>query len=528
MALYPVGPCGLVGINRDLSPHELKPAAWTNGLNVRFLDGMAFQARGHGEVYQGAGVVPYHLMPVSVAGVRYWLYAGLAKIYAVTGNGGTVTHTNLTRQTGMADVDYTGAANAWTSADLSGLPILNPGNTTDPPQAWDLNIANRMAALANWDAGWFCKAMRAHRYHLIALNMTKGGVNYPRMVKWSHPAEPGAVPSSWNGADETLEAGEIDVADCQGVLVDGGTLGDTFIIYANGSAHRMDYTGGPGIWSFTKILGQAGAMNRNCYVEVDVGGAPAHLVLTGDDVILHSGGREATSVLDKVARRDLFAQMDTQLADRCFVFKNPFFNEVFVCFPTGNSSACDKALVWNYKDGTIWFRDLPALHHATFGAVERDLAQPWDGDGASWDSQIATWNAIEASPDTARVLMGSNEQKLFLLESSTSFDGTMPTAYLERRGLNLDMPDRLKTVKRIRPRVMGYAGETVKFKVGAADNPYDEPTYGDEMTFTLGSGQVSCDCFVTGRYHAIWVEGGTANQWRLDSFEIEHEPRGQF
>jgi hypothetical protein len=63
--------------------------------------------------------------------------------------------------------------------------------------------------------------------------------------------------------------------------------------------------------------------------------------------------------------------------------------------------------------------------------------------------------------------------------------------------------------------------------VGSGDDPYADPTYADAMTFTIGS-TISCDCFVTGRYLAIRIESATAYQWRLDSFEIEYEIRGDW
>jgi hypothetical protein len=471
MALLHVGPCGIVGVNRDLSSHELRNEAWTDARNVRFLDGLAYQFNGHGEVYTGAPVIPYHVMPIDVAGVRYWLYAGLGKIYCVTGSGGTVVHTDLTRQTAGVDVDYTGAANAWTSTSLSGIPVLNPGNTTDPPQFWDLNTAHDFAALTGWPANTFCKSMRAHRNHLIAINITKAGVNYPNMVKWSHPAVPGAitVAGDWDETDETLDAGEQDIAEGVGALIDGLPLDDAMILYKAGSAHRMDYVGGAFIWAFRKILGQAGALNRNCIVELN----GAHAVLTGDDVIAHNGAaNSAQSVLDKSTRRTLFQMMDAQATDRSFVFKNPFLNEVFVCFAEAGETIPNLALVWNYKDNTVTFREIPGVHHAACGPVETGLSQPWDGDASPWSSDITAWNAAEFTPDLSRALMASNDQKLFLLDSSTTFDGSIPEAYLERRGLSLGADEKLKTVKRIRPRFSA----TPARRCGCWSGPETTPT----------------------------------------------------
>lgn len=523
MPFYRVPEAGRVGLNQDLSSHELPPQAWTDALNVRFLDGMAYQFNGHGEVYAAAPVIPYHVMQVNVGADRYWMYAGAAKLYAVSSASGSVVHTNITRQTAAVDVDYTGAPNAWTSTSLSGIPIFNPGNTMDLPQAWDLNPANRAAALANWPASTYCKSLRAYKNQLVALNVTKSGTNYPFMVKWSHPADPGTVPASWDETDPTLDAGEVDIAEGGDPIQDGLQLGGTFVVYKEQSVWRMDYAGGVFIQQFTKVLGTSGAMNRNCVVELD----GYHAVLTGSDIIVHDG-QSARSILDKQMRRTLFRMIDATNYTRAFVFKNPFVNEVFFCFPQSGSTVPDMALVWNYKDQTTTFREIPNLHHANFGPVESGLAQPWSGDSAPWSSDNSTWGGAEFTPDSARVLMASADQKLFLLDSSTYFDAEAPTAFLERRGLSFGAPERLKLVKAVRPRIYGQPGDQITVRLGGADDPYEDPTWCSEGTFTIGS-DLKVDCLMTARYPAIRFEnGGSATGWRLDSYDIEFEDAGEY
>lgn len=517
---------GSAGVVQDLSQTELPPQAWTDALNVRFLDNSAHQFLGHGEVYAGAPVIPYHCAAVNVAGVRYWLYAGLAKLYAVSAAGGSTVHTNLTRQTAAVDVDYSGAANAWTSTSLSGIPVFNPGNVTDPPQAWDLDIAHRFAVLANWPSNTWCKSLRAYKNQLVALNVTKGSTNYPYMVKWSHPADPGAVPISWDATDPVYDAGEVDLAEGGDPILDGLQLGGTFVIYKEGSVWRMDYAGGVFIEQFTKVSGTSGAMNRNCIVEIDLDGSPYHVVLTGSDVIVHNG-QGASSVLDKQMRRKLFQLIDVTNYTRCFVFKNPFVNEVFICFPSAGQTVPDMALVWNYKDRTTTFRELPALNHANHGPVETGLSSPWSGDGAPWDTDSTTWAGADFSPDLSRCMLASNGQKLFLLDSSTAFDGVAPTSFLERRSMPLGSPEGMKTITSLRPRIFGTAGDTLTVKVGGQnDDPYGAPTYDAATTFTIGE-TLSVDLMSTWRYPAIRIENdGSASRWRLDSLDILYDEGG--
>jgi hypothetical protein len=56
---------------------------------------MAWQFYGHGEVYNGAPVVPHHVAACNVGGQRDWIYAGLSKLCGVTGSGGVEVYTTF-------------------------------------------------------------------------------------------------------------------------------------------------------------------------------------------------------------------------------------------------------------------------------------------------------------------------------------------------------------------------------------------------------------------------------------------------
>lgn len=517
MAIVKVQQVGSIGVNRDLSAHELPPAAWTDASNIRFLDGMASQFLGHGEVYNSPSYVPQHVLPCTIAGARYWIYSSAAKTHCVTITAGAAVHTDLTHAT-----PRTGVVNQWTSTLLSGIPILNVGDIAKVPMSWDLNTANKFVDLANWPASTYCKSLRAYKSYLIALNITKTTTNYPFMVKWSHPADPGSVPSSWDQTDPTKDAGEYDLAEGADPIIDGLQLRDSFMIYKESSVWRMDYVGGQFVFRFSKVLGTSGALNRNCIVEID----GFHAVLTGSDVIVHDG-QSATSVLDKQTRRYLFQNIDVNNIGLCFVFKNPFFNEVFICYPSVGSSVCNMAMVWNYKDKTITFRTLPNVNHAASGPVDNGLQGLWSQDSDSWASDLTLWDGPDYVPSTARTILASTAQKLYMLDSAASFDAVLPSSYLERRGLSFGAPEKIKLVRGIRPRIVGNTGDTVSIKIGSSNDPYLDPTYGTTMTHTIGT-TIANDCLVSGRYISVRFETGTAYQWRLDSYDLDVVEGGEW
>ena len=517
MPLININQVGAIGVIRDLSTHEIPNNAWSDAKNVRFLDGNAVQFYGHGQVYGTPTNIPQHVLAAQISGARYWIYLTAANAYAVTNSGGSTVTTDITHAT-----PRTGVVNQWTSTMLSGIPIVNVGDTSKVPMTWDLNLANKFVDLPAWPANTYCKSLRAYKNFLVALNITKAGVNYPFMVKTSHPADPGSVPSSWDHTDATKDAIEADIAEGQDPIIDGLQLRDSFMIYKESSVWRMDYTGGQYVFKFSKVLGISGSLNKNCIAEID----GFHVVLTNQDVVVHDG-QTATSVLDKQTRRDLFANIDATASDKCFVFKNPFFNEVFICYPSVGQTVCDKAMVWNYKDKTVSFRDIPNLNHANFGAVDNSLNSTFDSDSLPFDSDLSLFNSSDFVPSTARVMLASSDNKLFMLDSSASWDGALPSAYLERRGLSFGAPDKIKLIRGIRPRIVGSTGYTVQIQVGWSNDPYADPTWGATMTHTIGS-TVANDCFVSGRYIAIRIITGTGYQWRLDSYDVDVDVSGSW
>lgn len=523
--MFKVPNAGALGVVMDLSQHELPaggggPFAWTASNNVRFLDGSARQFFGHGAVYDAPVVTPYHVMPLIISGVRHWLYAGSGKIYDVAITGGVAVHRDVTRAVGG---DYTGVQNAWTSTSLSGIPIFNAGNAVDVPQRWDLGGATKFVALDNWPALTYCKAMRAFGPYLIALNITKPAGNFGFMVKWSHPADPGGVPVSWDETDGDKDAGELDLAEGGDPIIDGLQLRDSFMVYKEQSVWRMDKIGGNDVFRFSKVLGLSGAMNRNCIVELD----GYHFVLTGSDVIIHDG-QSPQQVLDKVARRALFQDMDTAYADRSFVFKNPFLNEVFICYASIGNTVPNKALVWNYKDRTVAYREIPNLNHAAYGSIDNTLSGSWASDDDSWDSDLTAWNGPDFTPNTARVLMASNDTELLMLDASATFSGVAPTSYLERRGLSFGDDERLKTIGGVRLRVDGSSGQTLIVKTGGSNvSDTADPEWTSTSEHVIGE-TISCDGFASFRYPAIRIESGTAVQWRLPSFDIDVRLAGKW
>lgn len=508
---------GQFGIVQDAAAQDLPNNAWSSGKNVRFRNGYAEKFSGQNAIYDPPSVKPYHLQPLTTATGRFWVYGSLTKLYAVS----NLTHTNITRQTAGVDVDYAATADArWNGGVLSGIAILNNG--VDDPQYWAGDVGTNAAALTAWPASTKCAVIRTFKSHLIAMNITKGASNYPYMVKWSHPADAGTLPASWDHTDPTKDAGEYDLSDDAGHVVDGLALGETFIVYKENAYYAMSYIGAPYIFRFNKISDYGGALATNCVAYFPGG----HLVFGQGDIFVHQGGAPQ-SILTGVMRKWLYSNLDSQYYSRSFVVANPASNEVWVCFPETGQTSCTLALVWNWKDNTTTIRDLPSALCGGAGVIDYQVADSWNSDTETWDDDATPWNFNEYTQAAERLVIGSDSTKIYMTDASKTFAGTNFNAYMQREGMHFGAPEAVKLCKSIRPRFDAAPGTAINVYLGGSMDASAGTTWSGPYTFTVGS-SYKVDGFASGRYLAVKFESTGAVSWRLKSYDIELEQIGAF
>lgn len=496
------------GIVADEVSQELPENVCTGGNNVRFRDGYVRKTEGYASTLTTPVVVPYHLANLQNSGQNYWVHVGLNAVYADNG----VTQTNITGSTAL-----TGSlTQKITTCVLGGVLIIN--NQADRPKSWagTGNIAN----LTAWSSTHRCKSLRSFKNYLIALNITKGSTNYASMVKWSHAAAPGFLPDSWNEADPTKDAGELDVAETDDEIVDGLALGNTFIIYKQRSAYGMQYLGNNSIFRVFKLPGGFGALSQNCVADTPNG----HVVLAnGPDVILHYAN-EPRSILQGRWRDWLAENIDPENYGNSFVVNNRDKSEVWVCIPTTGNTYPNKALVWNWNDDT-WTRiDIPNLTHAHFGTyLQTDSA--WSAESVlTWADWTEPWDSIDVS---TRMLASSANTKLYLMDEGDTADGTNITATFSRVGLVFGDAEIRKLHRGVTLRVDADAGTVLSVEGAHADDVEGPYSYTSAVTYTVGTSR-KADFFASGRFIGYRVTSTGAGQWRIKSVGNDIRAQGNF
>lgn len=532
MAIIPVDDVGTLGIVRDVPGHRLPPEAWSDGRNVRFSDQAVHRALGAGEVYGTPSGSPYWMLQVLGGSELYWIYCDLDAVYVTDGS----LHKEITKAatTYQATIDH-----GWNGGVLNGIPVLN--NSFDTPQYWarDFATPSLLADLTGWPPGsgvttGLVAVMRPFRNFLVGLDYTEDSTRFEDGVIWSHPADPGSVPSSWDYTDPTVDAGRVQLAEKPGAIIDGLNIGnDVFVVYKGEGTWGMQYIGGAPVFRFWKMFDQVGLLSRRCVKEIN----RRHFVLTLDaDLVVHDT-RQVVRVGAKKIARWLGTQIDSTNYERSFVAYDPRDKNILVCYPENGEAACTAALTWNIEDGSFGHLELPDLAHIAWGVVSDTTDDTWDADLGTWDVDTSFWDQINFNPVQYHMLYGkpdASAPKLYRALEGTDVGGTAFTSRVERTGLALIGQDRqgrpisdpnvVKYLRSIRPR----AESTLPIKVwGLSQMTRDGAvTYDGPHTFDPAS-QFEVFPSVSGRFLGVAFEFPEGSEASLFGYDLDVVPVGR-
>ena len=428
--------------------------------------------------------------------------------------------------TTTSDWDYQSndQSRKWSSTNLNGLLVAT--NSVDPPQMWPLNagipnVTNPFMELRNWTApGHSCKSIRSFRTFLIGLNWSRTNEE-PRLVKWSTEASFGNPPSTWSESDATLDAGEYELSDTEGTIVDGLPLGDSFIIYKNDSIYVMNYVGTPYIFSFKLLSPTIGALSKNSIAEFEGG----HFFIGNSDCYV-CNGQTVTALLPNKMRRAMFDNLDGDTYERCYVVADYVRNEMLACFPSSDSTTVDRALIWNWKDNTFSFRDMPDAAHANHGIIDITVGATWDASSDYWNTGSGAWG--ERNYDSVKenlVFCDITNTKVYRDNFGNKKDTANMTSYVERTGLDLNDPQSVKFVSAVYPQIEVSGDNTVNVYVGRQMSPEGGVTWEGPTVFNPNT-QSKVSCRVSGKYFGIKVESTSDIDWKLHGVAFEVQERG--
>ena len=449
----------------------------------------------------------------------------------------TLSTAALTMDGDLTADNYTGNAdNLWHGGILGGIPIINNG--IDVPQVWNPTTAGtRLVDLANWPASTTAKVVKPFLNFLVALNIVESGVNKPHMYWWSHSADPGTIPTSWDHTDATVDSGRAELTDVKaGVLRDGETLDQLFIMYKDSSTHSLQFIRGQFIFKRATVFTNTGILAQRCVNILPVGDnkPTRHVVATGDDIIFHNA-RTAESILDKRMRKFLNSNLDSTNYGRSYMTIDKRNDEALFCFPENGESFPSLAIVWNYKDDTLGVRDLINAAFINAGVIsETAESGTWDDAIGSWDDGVGPWNEQQFNPQEVDLLQCNPIDLRFLhLNQTNQFNDVNFNSVLERTGLAIVGVDRnnrpvinvtkRKLATRIWPRM---SGGPVDIQLGAQEEIGGTVTWQAAQTFTPGSDNY-LDFTANGRLLALKIASSADVAWAMEGYDINVEDLGE-
>ncbi len=516
---------GSIGVATDYPEFDLPPNAFTHTQNVRVADGVIGNINcGYTDFATTVGV------PLDVEAFHdssqnvYWVYS---------------TATDIRIADPSTEVLGTGYSNAtyWITTVLTGVPVFTW--LGDAPQYWKavspvqtlLPLPWDTTDVTDWDnaygSTYRAESIRSHKNFLFAMNITEAGVSYNKLVHWSHPAEPGLPPPTWKYREPDNLSGRIDIAETDGQVLDGLTLGDSFVVYKTDSVWKFTFIGGNAVFRKTRIQSLPGMLSRKCMVNVDIEGG-SHVVLHNDDIYIHNGQTYKSLVTDRVRERVL-SLISPANYQNCFVTRDSYYKEVWVCVPAIDSVGGEAGLaaVWSWEDDTWTFRDLPNLFCASEGEVVSPGRTLINNAVGTIGSDHTLINAVSNTPKNVVLVGGSDNQKLLQFDTGLTNNGVPFLSQVQREFLQVNDEIQFNTVDTLFITAEFTGGNSeIQVKMGSHKTMRSPVRWGKSRTFDIKTDR-KVNPRVTGAYHAIDIRDDTGTGWGLSGIKFEHFPAGE-
>lgn len=354
-----LGNLGTFGVIKDIPEQELAPEFFTSAQNIRFTSEGVKSVRGDRRAMATGLTQAKWLGQVPPADRPIWVYGDETKLCAYDG----ISHSEITR----AGQPYSGnSLQRWTGVLFSGMLFMN--NSVDVPQVWtNFSLEAPMIDLPNWPSTLRCKFLRGFKSFLFAGNLSEGGSEYPFRLRWSHPAQPGAVPASWVTNNPAFDSRQVDFGETKDELVDGVPMGEVFIVYREKSAWAMQFIGGQYKFRQWRILANDGMLWRDCAQSTPKG----HVVFGQNDIYGHTGQENSSeSLLKDRTRKWIYSLISPENFRNCFTIHHEEEKEVWFCLPESGAEYATFAMIYNYgSGGKVGFRDLPGTPFGASGVL---------------------------------------------------------------------------------------------------------------------------------------------------------------
>jgi len=414
MAIELIKGLGEGGLNADL-PAVITPMnTFTDVLNVRFDNSSVQTITGERQFWSG-DLQPNFGVFWKRPDQGYTILARNGSIQRIDGAGNAGTM--------FTDLSYTDTT--WQSTFFNGgfAIVLNDGVHTPIYTLYgDINADSSFQPLPNWNyiSGLTvtAKVIRSLNYSLVAANLTlveNGITTYaPGTIRVSAQAATGQIPTVWQPGLTTDTADEFELSSTSQVI-DMAELRGNMYIYSEDNIHVLSIGAQTVVRPYARGYG---ILNTNCVVEFD----GKHFVVDRNDIYIHGGSGSIESISNFKVRDWFFNNLNKEYSKLVHVVVDRRNDEIWINFPSGSSVKCDKALIFQYRNGTFTIRSLPGVTYAFPG----------------FDSVAGTYRY-----STERIVMTTFTQNTFITDDNyLMWNGSSFSAYpwyVEKKKMTIDV-----------------------------------------------------------------------------------------
>jgi hypothetical protein len=505
---------GSNGLNTDLPAAELPPGFVTDGRNFCVINGN-IRTRG-GFSFGSDTPADFKFMYPMDADRDVWILFSDTECYLFDGN-------SFTDITGAIPLDPD--AYSWVGTSIGRISVFSSesnypmylsdtsGNSTLSDLPYDVEGSSTWRSV-----GLVARSIRSVGQFLVAMNITDGGTHYPDLIHWSHPADVGGLPNSWDYFRDDRLANRVALGGNGGDIIDGFALRDGMQIYRHNGISTLNLTRDEYVFSIRHLTEIASAANVRSIVEIK----GAHFVMTNDDIVVNDGNSVQSIVHHKI-RRAFIERLNGENIHTAYAMKNPLAKEIWFCIPE-TSELCTTAFIYNWRDDSWAVRDLPSVRHSDFGVVKSE-SKTWDAWLELWNASTGIWNQGRTSVNDKSVVACSPVSTINLdIEFSNSEGGTEFNTYIYRDNLAIAGHDNVTAIQRIYPHISGT--QEVLIEVGSHDHAYGPIRWKPGVKFRPGIDR-KVDIRTTGELHAFRISSTGTEHWKCSGMDIEYALAGK-
>lgn len=398
----------LPGIKRDGT--QLDGDGYTGGQWTRFMRGRPKKMGGYQEV-----TAP---VPGPIRAVQVWSRSQLNAIISASQFG--ITQANVD-ENGAAGPTYDRTPVSWD--DLDGCWTIDTMYDDAVGSQGTIILAHRNNALHNIDEStdypvYLGLASDTAPFTAIPGLEVSGGImtihpylvyyGSDGLVGWSDANQPQTLTGGDAGSDRVTGAKVV-----KGLPFRAGS-GPAGLLWSLDSVIRMDYIGGNAIFRFSTISSQSSILAQNSVIEYD-----GDYYWIGIDKFMAYAGGKVQELPNLMNKNWFFDNVNFAHRQKVWVTKVPRFGEIIWFFPFGDSTECNKAVVFNINEKTWYDFELSR----TAGYYSQVFQYPiWSGESSRFQTRLEL-GTISGTFAEGEIIVGSSSGTTALIvqvESATS------------------------------------------------------------------------------------------------------------